>query len=61
MVQEQGRSEILLDYHLRVGQITHDTHVPVGQTIKEQRLDETEIGEGTTRNLHRCKAAGQVE
>ena len=48
MVQEKGRSEILLDYHLRVGQITQDTHVPVGQTIKEQRLDETEIGEGTT-------------
>jgi heme-degrading monooxygenase HmoA len=48
MVQEKGRSEILLDYHLRVGQITHDTYVPAGQTINEQRLDETEIGEGTT-------------
>src|ERR1700694_4902076 len=48
MVQEKGRSEILLDYHLRVGQITHDTSVPAGQTITEQRLDETEIGEGTT-------------
>jgi heme-degrading monooxygenase HmoA len=48
MVQERGRTEILLDYHLRVGQITHDTHVPAGQTIAEQRLDETETGEGTT-------------
>lgn len=48
MVQEQGRSEILLDYHLRVGQITHDTRVPAGQTIDEQRLDETEVGKGTT-------------
>src|SRR6201994_317796 len=48
MVQEKGRTEILLDYHLRVGQITRDTHVPAGQTIEEQRLDETEIGEGTT-------------
>jgi hypothetical protein len=48
MVQEKGRSEILLDYHLRVGQITHDTEVPAGQTLAEQRLDETEIGEGTT-------------
>lgn len=48
MVQEKGRSEILSDYHLRVGQITHDTHVPAGQTIQEQRLDETEVGEGTT-------------
>jgi heme-degrading monooxygenase HmoA len=48
MVQEKGRSEILLDYHLRVGQITYDTHIPSGQRIEEQRLDETEIGEGTT-------------
>jgi heme-degrading monooxygenase HmoA len=48
LVQEKGRSEILLDYHLRVGQITHDTRIPEGQAIEEQRLDETEIGEGTT-------------
>jgi heme-degrading monooxygenase HmoA len=48
MVQEQGRSEILLDYHLRVGQITHDTRVPAGQSIEQHRLDETEVGEGTT-------------
>jgi hypothetical protein len=51
MVQEKGRNEILLDYHLRVGQITEDTDVPVGQTIREQRLDETEVGEGTTVTL----------
>ena len=50
-VQKKGRSEILLDYHLRVGQITHDTHVPDGQHIEEQRLDETEVGEGTTVTL----------
>src|ERR1700749_1812674 len=48
MVQEKGRSDILLDYHLRVGQLTHDTRVPSGQIIAEQRLDETEIGDGTT-------------
>jgi heme-degrading monooxygenase HmoA len=48
MAQERGRSAILRDYHLRVGQITHDTQVPAGQTIAEQRLDETEIGQGTT-------------
>jgi heme-degrading monooxygenase HmoA len=47
-VQEQGRQGILADYHLRVGQITDDTHVPDGQTLLEQRLDETEVGEGTT-------------
>jgi heme-degrading monooxygenase HmoA len=55
MAQEKGRSEILLDYHLRVGQITHDTHVPAGQAIEEQRLDETEVGEGTTITLINAK------
>ena len=47
-VQEKGRAEILADYHLRVGQVTRDTHVPSGQVIQEQRLDETEVGEATT-------------
>src|SRR5438270_10409132 len=45
MVQEKGRSEILLDYHLRVGQVTADTRVPEGHALAEQRLDETEVGE----------------
>src|SRR6201985_868289 len=57
MVQEKGRSEILLDYHLRVGQITHDTHVPEGHRLQEQRLDETEVGEGTTVTLVDAKRA----
>src|SRR6201994_1784266 len=43
LVQEKGRSEILLDYHLRVGEITRDTRVPPGYTLQEQRLDETEV------------------
>ena len=47
-VQKQGRDGLLSDYHLRVGQITADTEVPDGQTLREQRLDETEVGEGTT-------------
>ncbi|MDB5582340.1 MAG: uncharacterized protein JWR80_7516 [Bradyrhizobium sp.] len=50
-VQEKGRNEILSDYHLRVGQITHDTRVPQGCQILEQRLDETEVGEGTAITL----------
>src|SRR3954467_3050363 len=41
-VQERGRGEILLDYRLRVGQVTGDTRVPEGHTLREQRLDETE-------------------
>ena len=46
--QDKGRREILLDYHLRVGQITEDSHVPAGHELREQRLDETEVGIGTT-------------
>jgi heme-degrading monooxygenase HmoA len=42
--QEKGRSEILRDYHLRVGQVTHDTCPPDGQVLQEQRLDETKTG-----------------
>lgn len=51
MVQEKGRSEILLDYHLRVGQITQDTRIPEGCRLEEQRLDETVVGDGTTVTL----------
>jgi heme-degrading monooxygenase HmoA len=60
-VQEEGRAKVLLDYHLRVGQITADTHVPAGQVLKEQRLDETEVGEGTAValvDLHRSGTVG---
>jgi heme-degrading monooxygenase HmoA len=49
--QEKGRSEILMDYHLRVGQVTQDTRLPDGYALQEQRLDETEVGEGTTVTL----------
>lgn len=47
-VQQKGRFEVFLDYHLRVGQLTADTRLPGGCEILEQRLDETETGEGTT-------------
>jgi heme-degrading monooxygenase HmoA len=47
-VQEKGRNQILVDYHLRVGQLTGDSHVPEGHKLIEQRLDETEKGQGTT-------------
>jgi heme-degrading monooxygenase HmoA len=50
-VQQKGRDEILADYHLRVGQITADNQVPKGSEITEQRLDETEVGEGTAITL----------
>lgn len=42
--QEKGRLEIFEDYHLRVGEIVADTAPPKGQVVREQRLDETEVG-----------------
>jgi heme-degrading monooxygenase HmoA len=50
-VQEKGRGSILSDYHLRVGQITGDSQLPEGHTLLDQRLDETEIGQGTAITL----------
>ncbi len=50
-IQQKGRTEVLLDYHLRVGQLTQDTRLPEGYALQEQRLDETEVGEGTTVSL----------
>ena len=44
-VQEKGRFEVFRDYHLRVGEVVADTRLPSGQALREQRFDETEIGE----------------
>jgi len=49
--QERGRSQILADYHLRVGEITNDTRIPTGLELLEQRLDETMAGKGTSVTL----------
>ena len=43
-IQEQGRSGIFSDYHLRVCEVTADSHPPKGMEVVEQRLDATEIG-----------------
>jgi heme-degrading monooxygenase HmoA len=43
-VQGQGRSGVFSDYHLRVCEVTADTHPPAGLQVVEQRLDTTEIG-----------------
>ena len=56
-VQEKGRGEVFLNYHLRVGQLTRDTKPPSGHVLHEQRLDETETGEGTTIALIDAKLA----
>jgi heme-degrading monooxygenase HmoA len=47
-VQGRGRREILQDYRVIVGQVTVDTQIPDGSSLEEQRLDETQSGEGTS-------------
>lgn len=47
-MQEKGRTQTFGDYHLRVGEVTRDTHLPEGCTLHEQRLDETQAGDATT-------------
>ena len=60
-VQEKGRNEILLDYHLRVGQLTQDTRLPAGCELLEQRLDETQVGEGTFITLVTGRRSGEPD
>jgi heme-degrading monooxygenase HmoA len=40
-VQQQGRTEVFSDYHLRVGEIVADNRPPPGQSLQQQRFDET--------------------
>lgn len=43
-VQERGRFEVFEDYHLRVGEVTADSHPPAGGAVDEKRFDETSVG-----------------
>jgi heme-degrading monooxygenase HmoA len=43
-VQSRGRFEIFEDYHLSVGEITHDSAPPNGLVVEEKRFDETAVG-----------------
>ena len=36
-VQEKGRTQVLSDYHLRVGQVPRDTHLPDGHVLAESQ------------------------
>ncbi|MDB5799006.1 MAG: antibiotic biosynthesis monooxygenase [Paucimonas sp.] len=53
-VQQKGRDQVFRDYHLRVGQVTRDNRQARGQALPEQRLDETEVGAGSTLVLVDC-------
>ncbi len=43
-VQGKGRFEVFEDYYLRVGEVTADTQVPSGHSLREHRFDATEVG-----------------
>jgi heme-degrading monooxygenase HmoA len=49
--QSDGRSRIMRDYHLRVGEITRDTRLPAGHVLVDQRLDGTAVGDASTVTL----------
>lgn len=49
--QEKGRTELLADYRLRIGEVTYDTEVPDGCKLRDERVDETAVGESTAITL----------
>jgi heme-degrading monooxygenase HmoA len=59
-IQAKGRSEIFEDYHLRVGEITADTHFPEGQKLQEQRFDETGIGSSKAATISELNAESKM-
>ena len=59
-VQEKGRFEVFQDYHLRVGEIIADTHVPAGQAVRQQRLDATEVGEAKLATISEVDSGGDA-
>jgi heme-degrading monooxygenase HmoA len=40
-IQHKGRTEVFRDYRLRVGEIIADNRLPVGESLRGQRFDET--------------------
>jgi heme-degrading monooxygenase HmoA len=59
-VQKKGRSEIFENYHLRVGGIAMDTNIPPGQTPRDERFDETEVGDAKVVTITEAMAEGQT-
>ncbi len=45
-MQSKGRFEVFQDYRLRIGEATFDTDPPREAPLREQHLDETEVGPG---------------
>lgn len=56
--QARGRSTVFADYHLRVGEITSDTCVPQGETLRQERFDVTEVGQAPVVTITEVQPAG---
>jgi heme-degrading monooxygenase HmoA len=56
--QEEGRAGIFESYHLRVGEVVADTHVPRGHGLPQQRFDETETGAAKLVTISEFRAPG---
>jgi heme-degrading monooxygenase HmoA len=59
-VQKKGRYGIFESYHLRVGGIAVDTNVPPGHGLREERLDETEVGDAKVVTIIEAMASGET-
>jgi heme-degrading monooxygenase HmoA len=59
-IQEKGRFDIFQHYRLQVGEITADTHIPEGHVLRNQRLDETEIGARAVTLTERVPGDGEI-
>jgi heme-degrading monooxygenase HmoA len=59
-IQAKGRVEIFEDYHLRVGEITADTHIPQGQKLQDQRFDETGVGSSKAATISELAAENKM-
>jgi heme-degrading monooxygenase HmoA len=55
--QQKGRDGIFDDYHLRVCEVTADSHPPSGSQVIEQRLDVTVVGEAKALTITEVSAA----
>lgn len=51
-IMQAARDRVFSDYRLSIGQVVRDNQIPAGQVLREQRLDVTEAGKGTSVTLH---------
>jgi heme-degrading monooxygenase HmoA len=59
-IQELGRAGIFSDYHLRVCEITADTHPPADIAVQQQRFDATEVGLAKALGITELSPSGGV-